>query len=1081
MSEQPDRLAGMSPEQKRALLAELLKEKARGQVLTAPPSDGQRALWFTHLSAPQSHAYHVSFSARVCSAVNVDHLQKAIQAVINRHAALRTTYALQNDSLVQQVRHYQEPDFRQISAAGWSDAELYDRVLENDHQPFQLDTGPVIRWRLFTRGAEDHILLVTAHHISIDAWSLWIVLEDLRLALDALAQGKPVSLAPEPPPYTEWAAWQAQMLAGPEGEELRAFWQQQLAGDLPLLALPYDFAHPLVPTFAGDSMAFTIDAEQTRRLKALAQAEGVTLYMLMLAAYQILLQRYTGQEDILVGTPTAGRNEIRFNDTVGYFVNPVTLRGDLSGTPTFRQFLARTRATVLGALSHQDYPFLRLVEHLRARPQPGRSPVFQAMFNLHSLARSHGIAALVSQKGHNAAVNFGGLTLEPYFFPQEEGQFELALETIEAGDVLACTLRYQTELFRRETVERIRRSFQTLLADVLERPDAPIHALNVLPPEERQKLLVEWNQTGAEYPREMLAHQLFEAQVERTPDATAVIFEDAALTYRELNARANQLAYRLRESGVAADDRVGIFLERSLEMVVAVLGVLKSGAAYVPMDPIYPPQRIQMMIEDSQMRVLVSQQSLLDALPEHHAELVLVDADRARLAAQPKDNPAPAATSENLAYVIFTSGSTGRPKGVQIAHRALVNFLSSMQREPGIQPTDVLACVTTLAFDIVGIDLYMPLLSGASLVILSAAIAADAYALAEALEKYHATILQATPVTWRLLLETGWNGKPDLKMLCCGEPLPFQMAKLLLARGRELWNGYGPTETTIYSTLQPIFPTDEIITIGRPLANTQIYILDKMMQPVPVGVTGLMYIGGDGLARGYLNQPEMTAEKFIPHPFQPDGRIYNTGDLARYLPDGRIECLGRADNQVKLRGFRIELGEIEALLNQHPALRQAVVIVREDTPGDKRLVAYFTSDNPPSARELSKSLRGALPAYMIPAAYVPLDAFPLTPNGKVNRKALPAPAVHSAESVKATQPPTTPTETLIAGIWQEVLKVQQVSVFDNFFDLGGHSLLAMRAVVNIQNKTGFRLDPVYLRFETLGQLASRVDEALRAA
>jgi amino acid adenylation domain-containing protein len=721
------------------------------------------------------------------------------------------------------------------------------------------------------------------------------------------------------------------------------------------------------------------------------------------------------------------------------------------------------------------------VEHLRVRPEPGRSPVFQAMFNLHSLARSHGIAALVSQKGHNAAIDFGGLSLEPYFFPQEEGQFELALETIEAGDVLACTFRYQTELFRRETVERIRQSFQTLLADVLDRPDALVHALQVLPPEERQKLLVDWNQTGAEYPREALAHQLFEAQVERTPDATAVIFEDAALTYHELNTRANQLAYRLRESGVAADDRVGIFLERSLEMVVAVLGVLKSGAAYVPMDPIYPPQRIQMMIEDSQMRVLVSQQSLLDALPEHNAELVLVDADRARLDAMPKDNPAPAANSENLAYVIFTSGSTGRPKGVQIAHRALVNFLCAMQREPGIQQGDALGAVTTLSFDIAGLEVYLPLVSGARTVILSSDTAADGIALAEAIERHGITMLQATPVTWRLLMETGWQGRRGLKVLCGGETLDAGLAQRLNECGGELWNLYGPTETTIWSTLARVFSTKEGISIGRPIANTQVYVLDAHRQPVPVGVTGLMYIGGDGLARGYLNQPEMTAEKFIPHPFQPEGRIYNTGDLARYLPDGRIECLGRADNQVKLRGFRIELGEIEALLNQHPALRQAVVIVREDTPGEKRLVAYFTSDNPPSARELSKFLRGALPAYMIPAAYVPLEAFPLTPNGKVNRKALPAPALHSAESVKAIQPPTTPTESLIAGIWEQVLNVQQVSVFDNFFDLGGHSLLAMRVVVTLQEKTGFRLDPAYLRFETLGQLANRVDEALRPA
>jgi amino acid adenylation domain-containing protein len=999
MSEQQDPVANQSPEQRRALLAELLKEKARQQTLLVPASDGQRALWFTQQSAPQSYAYHVSFSARVCSSVNVAHLQKAVQAVVNRHASLRTTYRLQDNQLMQKVHHYQEAAFQQVDGSGWDDARLHERVVNSDHQPFDLENGPLIRWSLFTRAEKDHIFLITAHHIAIDAWSLWIVLEDLRQGLQALANGEPIHLAPAPLPYTDWSKWQSEMLAGPEGEELKTFWQQQLAGDLPLLNLPYDFPHPLIQSHHGDTVAFITTPEQTRRLKALAQSNDVTLYMLMLAAFQVLMHRYTGQDDILVGTPTSGRNQSEFQPTVGYFVNPVTLRGNLSGSPGFRAYLAQVRKTVLEALEHQDYPFIRLVEQLRIRQDPSRSAVFQCMFNLHSLHRAREVSALVSAHNAGETVDFGGLQLERYFFPQEEGQFEVALEVIDAGETLACSLRYQTDIFRRATIEQLTRSFETLLVQLLEDPGIEIDRLPILAPDERQRILVDWNQTQAEYPRDQRMQQLFEAQVERTPDAVAVVFEDQSLTYRELNRRANQLAHHLRALGVGTDERVGIFLERSLEMVTAVLGVLKSGGAYVPMDPIYPPQRIQGMIADSQMRVLVSQQSLIDSLPQHSAQLVFMDEDARRLASQPDTNPAPTGDSDSLAYVIFTSGSTGRPKGVQISHRALVNFLCSMLRQPGIQPDDVLACVTTLSFDIVGIDLYLPLIQGARLVVLSTTTATDGFALAEALEHYNATILQATPVTWRLLIETGWQGKPDLKMLCCGEPLPYQLAQQLLARGRELWNGYGPTETTIYSSLNPIYPTDELISIGRPLANTQIYILDANLQPVPAGVTGTLYIGGDGLARGYLNQPELTAEKFIPHPFEPGARIYNSGDLARFLPDGRIEHLGRADTQVKIRGFRIELGEIEAVLNQHPAVKQAVVTVREDTPGEKRLVGYYISESSPTPRELSKFLREKLPAYMIPAAYIAMVSFPQTPNGKVDRKALPAPAQTSVESL----------------------------------------------------------------------------------
>ncbi len=1007
MSERSDLFGDLSPEQKRSLLAELLKNKARQKTNIFSTSDGQRAMWYIHQTAPESAAYHVGFSVRIRSKVNIDEFRLALQAILNRHASLRTTYTLQGNNVVQEIHELQSVAFQQVDASLWDDSELYRQVLIAYRQKFDLETGPVARWSLFTRTAEDHIFLITVHHIAIDAWSLWIILEDLRQAWQAQSQGKPISLPLSPPAYTDWVDWQKDMVAGQEGRNHLAFWLQTLTGALPVLNLPLDYPRPLLQTYQGSSLSFNISAEETQRIKALAHSEGVTIYMLLLAVYQVLLSLYTGQDDIIIGTPTAGRNQPEFQGTVGYFVNPVALRGDLSNILDFKSHLARTRETVLDALSHQDFPFVRVVENLHLHQDPSRSPIFQCLFNLHNVQRAREVSTLLTQTKPGESLKFGGFNLEPYFFPQEEGQFELSLEVIDTGETLICTLRYHIDLFRLETAERLQNSFILLLTNILENPSISLPALSAISDGERKLLLEDWNETKFEYPRHTSTHQLFEAQVEKTPDSIAAYSDNQSITYTQLNNQANQLAHFLRTFGVAPDQLVGIYLERSLDMLVAVLGVLKSGAAYVPMDPIYPPQRIQFMIEDSQMPVIITQQSLVDTLPDHMAHCILIDETNAPLAQQPTHNPEQVGTADSLAYVIFTSGSTGRPKGVQIPHRALVNFLLSMQAQPGIQPGDVLASVTTLSFDIAGLELYLPLISGACVVILSADTSTDGISLAQALDHYQATILQATPATWRLLVETGWPGSPGLKMLCGGEPLPLVLAQQLLQRGGELWNMYGPTETTIWSTVCHITDQDATISIGRPIANTQTYILDRHLQPVPLGVIGSLYIGGDGLARGYLNRPDLTGEKFIPNPFQPDGRIYHTGDLARYLPDGSIECLGRDDSQVKIRGFRIELGEIEAVLRQHSAIQHAVVLAREDIPGEKKLVAYYTSETSPTSRELSRYLREKLPTYMVPSAYVALETFPLTPNGKVDRRALPPPSQNISESQAPSNPPTT--------------------------------------------------------------------------
>lgn len=1084
MSENQSHGTNLTPEQKRALLGNLLKEKALQQITPAIPSDGQRALWFVQQSSPDSFAYHVSFSARITSEVNVVDLKKAIQAVINRHATLRTTYTYQNDILIQQVHHYQEPDFKQVDASNWNDAELYDRVVQADHQVFNLETDPVIRWTLFTRSKEDHIFLITAHHIAIDAGSLWIVLEDLRSALQALSTGQPIILAAEPTPYTEWAKWQEEMLAGPEGENLRAYWQKQLTGSLPLLNLPYDYPHPIIPTTNGDTVTFSIGADQTHRLKALAQAEDVTLFMLLLAAYQVLIYRYTRQDDILVGTPTTGRTHPSFMTTVGYFVNPIPLRVDLSKSPGFTNFLAQVRKTVIAALDHKDYPFIRLVEQLHIPQHPGRSAIFQNVFSMHSLNRTREVAALVSMEGSETAVDFGGLRFERYFFPQEEGQFELMLEVIEASNRLICNLKYQTDIFKRETIERIRDSFEALVTHILETPNTSIDHLNVLSPKETQLQTIDWNQTQFNYPANQCLHQLFETQAQRTPHAVAVVYEDKTITYAQLNARANQLAHHLISHG--AHGLVGICMERSIEVIIAFLGVLKAGAAYVPIDPGYPADRLAWMIADSQIQFLLIQENLQEILPETTAQLITLDTGWAAIASQSETNPNVAITPESLAYVIYTSGSTGKPKGAMIPHRAIVNHVFWANDLFQATEKDVFIQKFPFSFDPSVWEVYAPLVIGAKLVMAQPGGHQDGNYIVQLIQEQRVTLTLLVPSLLQLLVETpGFEQCTSLRCVGVGgEALSMALVRSYTALNpAPLINLYGPTETTIttlYWRCEPDYPQTTAL-IGRPVGNTTLYILDKALQLVPLGVPGELHIGGVQVGAGYFNRPELTAERFIPNPFStdPQARLYKTGDLARYRPDGMVEFLGRNDSQVKIRGFRIELGEIEAALSQHPAVTQAVVVVREDVPGDKRLTAYYTTSAAPSARELTKFLRDKLPAYMLPSAFVPIDAFPQSPSGKIDARQLPAPVQSAVETHKTLQPPSTPAELLIAEAWKKVLKVEQISTFDNFFDLGGHSLLGMRVVNEIKEKTGHRIEPAYLRFESLGQLAARLEEKIR--
>jgi amino acid adenylation domain-containing protein len=712
------------------------------------------------------------------------------------------------------------------------------------------------------------------------------------------------------------------------------------------------------------------------------------------------------------------------------------------------------REVALEAYSHQELPFEKLVEELQPERDLSRNPLFQVMF------------VLQNAPGHE--LELAGLEVSPLEVDTATAKFDLALSLTDREEGLAGVLEYSADLFERETVERLAGHYRRLLEGVVADEEERISRLPLLTPAEQQQLLVEWNRTEQDYPAQSSVAELFERQAEERPEAEAVVYEGERWSYGELNGRANQLAHYLRQLGVGPEVRVGICLERSLELVAGLLGILKAGGAYVPLDPAYPQQRLAWMVEDAGVEVLLTQERLLGSLPSLKARVVCLDRDWGEVAGQPHQNPGLRLDPDQLAYVIYTSGSTGIPKGVQITQRALVNILDAASRIVAVTDKDALLAVSTISFDIATLDLLLPLTVGARVIVGSREVAVDGTQLLERLTNSGVTILQATPATWRLLLEADWEGDKDLKVLCGGEALPRDLANQLLVRGEAVWNLYGPTETTIYSTAHRLRGSGEPILIGRPIANTQTYILDSGLQPVPVGVTGELYIGGVGVARGYLNQPELTATNFIPDSFslEPGARLYRTGDLARYRPKGNMEFLGRRDHQVKVRGFRIELGEIEAVLTSHPDVRTAVVVAKGEAESRRLLAFVIPQRRPgPGAIELRQYLRDRLPDYMLPSAFVELETLPLTPSGKVDRRALPEPEAGARLGRRDVTPPRTPVEELVANIWAEVLKRPQVGIEENFFELGGHSLLAMQVMSRIRKAFEVNL-PLRLLFES---------------
>lgn len=1062
---------------KRELLRLLLKEQSVDVSRTLivpqnrdtnflPLSFAQERLWFLDQLDPGNASYNEPFAVRLSGPLNHAVLERSINEIIRRHEALRTSFSIVDERPVQVISPCMTltlpaVDLRHLPP---TDREANVQVLltHESQRPFDLTRGPLFRFLLLRLDEENHVLQLTIHHIVSDAWSIQLLVREMAALYGAFAAQKASPLPDLSIQYADFALWQRRWLQGDVLEEQLSYWRNQLAGKLPVLELPTDRPRPAEQSFRGARLWFELPKYLSEGLKTLSRQLGTTLFMTLLAAFKVLLHRYTAQEDIIVGSPMANRNRAEINELLGFFSNILPLRTRMGGNPSFVELMSRVREVVLEAYAHQDIPFAKLVEALQPERDPSHTALFQVAYEL--------------QDAPMRPLELPGLTLSTLDVHSGSVKFDLALHTEEAGLGLNGSFEYNTDLFDDSTITRMLGHFRTLLQGIVTNPNELLSDLPLMTDVERHQLLTVWNDTSRPFPSHRCIHQIFRQQVQRTPDAIAVACGDERISYQQLDCRANQLAHYLRTIGVGTEVIVAIFLEPGIEVVVAALGILKAGGAFLPLDAASPLNRLALMLEDAQVAVLLTEEGLLDRLPAHWAQVITIDGDWERISGYSQENVESGMIAENLAYVIYTSGSTGTPKAVLVDHRGLVNLSTWHQRTYGVTESDRATQLAGLAFDASIWELWPYLIAGASIHIPEEETIACTPKFLEWLAAEAVTMsFFPTPLA-EVVLDEPWPSGMALRALLTGGDKLHRSPQRALPF--KLINHYGPTENTVVTTCASVVTGPEANgppPIGRPIANVQVYVLDRNAKPAPTGVPGELYVSGDSLARGYLNRPELTAEKFSPNPFSDGGaRLYGTGDLVRYLPDANIEFLGRIDHQVKIRGFRIEIGDIEAALSRHPGVRETVVTAWEDSPGDKRLAAYIVArqGGAPTVSELRSFLKQMVPEYMLPASFVTVDSFPLTPNGKVDRRALRSPDHARTELEKAYAAPRNAVEQTLANIWSEIIRVDRVGIHDNFFELGGDSILGVQFVARA-NQAGLRLTTRQLfQHQTIAELAA---------
>jgi amino acid adenylation domain-containing protein/non-ribosomal peptide synthase protein (TIGR01720 family) len=1043
----------------------------RTQQNLVPLSAGQQRLWFVQQLEPQSSVYNEFACIHLQGILNLAALEKSFNEIVKRHESLRTSFETLDEQPLQVIHHSLTLELPVVNLSNLTqalqDAEVEQLTTEITQKPFDLASTPLLRGMLLQTGEQEHLFLLVIHHIVCDGWSIQVLNQELAALYTVFSAEKSSPLSELPIQYADYSLWQHQWLQDEREKTQLSYWKQQLTNAVTTLELPADRPRPPIQSFSGSTSFFQLSPRLTDMLRSLSKQQGVTLFMTLLAAFQAQLYRYTSQEDICIGSPIANRNHPDIEGLIGFFVNTLVLRTDISGNPSFLELLNRVREVCVGAYAHADLPFERLVGELHSERNLSHTPLFQVMFTL--------------QEDTKKDLVLPGLTLKWLQNYSKTAKFDLTLYVVDAKSELSGWWEYNTDLFDAATINRMTEHFTNLLEGIVSYPEKRLSDLPLLTESERQTLLVKWNDTATNYSHDKCIHELFEAQVEKTPDAVAVVFEEEQLTYRELNSKANQLGHYLQDLGVKPEVLVGICIERSLYMVIGLLAILKAGGAYIPLDPSYPKERLAYMLEDSQPSVLLTQQYLVESLPTHKAKVVCIDSDWRVIANKNTENPPCNITCDRLAYVIYTSGSTGKPKGAMNTHRGVCNRLLWMQDAYELTAADSVLQKTPFSFDVSVWEFFWPLLTGARLVVAQPEGHRDTNYLVNLILQQQITTLHFVPSMLQVFLSAEGLEKCQslVRVIASGEALPAQLQQRFFNRlDAQLHNLYGPTEAAVDVTFwecKDCVTNQKIVPIGRPIANIQIYLLDKYLNPVAIGVTGEVYIGGVGVGRGYLNRPELTAEKFIPNPFSDEAaaRLYKTGDLARYLPNGEIEYIGRIDYQVKIRGFRIELGEIEAVITQHPAVRETVVIVRDDSADSKRLVAYVVpqTEQTLAISELRSFLESKLASYMIPGAFIILEALPLTPNGKVDRKALPVIDTVRPEFEETFVAPQTLIEKQLAIIWMQVLSLEKIGVNDNFFRLGGDSILSLQ-VISKATQIGLNLTPKQMfQYQIIAQLA----------